>query len=91
MSQTKQPFSEVMDYVDQQKAERARDKFGMEAKWLLSWHKQETGQFLARLSVPGIEHTYEALGDCRMYAISNVGRQANVESERNAKQERAIQ
>lgn len=70
---SKPTFSEVMDNVDKQRAERIRREYGR-VGWLVSWYKQEDGFFLARLSCPTIEDTLEAIGNSRCLAIDSATR-----------------
>lgn len=66
-------FSEVMDNVDLARAVRMRGEYG-QVKWLVSWHDQGDGLWLARISTPGIEDTVEALGQSRCLAIDSATR-----------------
>lgn len=61
-------FAETMDNVDKARAERLRSEYGR-VKWIVSWHWQENEMWLARLSCPKIDRTFEALGLKRCDAI----------------------
>lgn len=67
-TEPKKKFSELMDGVDEGRAERLRAEYG-KVEWLVSWYKQEDGFWLARISTPKIEDTVEALGQSRCLAI----------------------
>lgn len=68
MKNEERKFSEVMDNVDLARAVRLRNEYGR-VRWLVSWHAQEDGLWLARLSCPKLEETFEAIGPRRTDAI----------------------
>lgn len=70
---SKPTFSEVMDNVDKQRAERIRREYGR-VGWLVSWYKQDDDFFLARLSCPNVEDTIEAIAQSRCLAIDSATR-----------------
>lgn len=68
MEKKKVTFSEAMEKADVIRASRIRNEYGRVA-WLVSWHEQENGLWLARLSAPKVEETIEALAQSRCQAI----------------------
>ena len=73
MSIIKRTFSETMDSVDEARAVRLRNEYGR-VRWIVSWHAQENGMWLARLSAPGIDDTVEAVAESRCDAIQGATR-----------------
>lgn len=61
-------FAKKMDNVDLNRAVRLRNEYGR-VRWLVSWHAQENGMWLARLSCPTYAETVEGIGNQRTDAV----------------------
>jgi hypothetical protein len=69
----KRPYVQVMDGVDESRAKRLQGEYGR-VKWLVSWHKQDEGLWLARVSCPNWPETVEGVGQSRCLAIDSATR-----------------
>lgn len=79
-------FQQRVDKHDLAKAERKRDEYG-QVKWLVSWHMANDDEWLARVSTPRIDETFEGTGLSRCDAIDAATRKVLAALHEMSKQE----
>jgi hypothetical protein len=79
-------FQQRVDKADLNKAELMRKEYGV-ANWLVSWHMVSDDKWLARVSCPQIDRTFEGMGRGREEAIHNATKKILNELNEKRKQE----
>ena len=79
-------FQQRVDKADLTKAERIRGEYGR-VGWLVSWHMVSDDKWLARVSCPQIDRTFEGMGRGRCEAIDKASGKVLHELNETRKQE----
>lgn len=79
-------FQQRVDKADLNKAELMRKEYG-QVNWLVSWHMVSDDKWLARVSCPQIDRTFEGMDRSREGAINNATKKILNELNERRKQE----
>ena len=79
-------FQQRADKADQARAERIRKEYS-QVLWLVSWHMVSDDKWLARVSCPQIDRTFEGMDNSRERAIHNATKKILSELNDRRKQE----
>lgn len=79
-------FQQRVDKADLDRAERMRSEYGR-VGWLVSWRMVSDDKWLARVSCPQIDRTFEGMDKSREGAINNATKKILQELNQRRKQE----